>query len=198
MWGHFTCFEQSPVRVVEGDDQTFLASFRGANTRSGKPETFYFTPILELIYFLVILVGRGTHVIGSRPSPPESQQDESADSKPDPDAEREKNTDVIKSYWPEESRKSEVDILQEAERRGGAFPLISDHIPKFKCHSQPELLVCSTKSIRQFMGLDSPSPRNLRIIVFAKLVPIRRLGKDKMLKAFVDCFVGEFSALHDS
>ena len=96
------------------------------------------------------------------------------------------------------SRKSEIDLLQEAERRGGGFPLISDHIPKFKCYIQPELLACSTKSIRQFMELDSPSPRTLRIIVFPKLVPIKRLGKDKMLKAFVDCFVGEFRALHDS
>ena len=181
-----------------GDDQTFFASFRGANTRSGEPETFYFTPILELIYFFVILVGRGTHVIGSRPSPPESQRDEFADSKPDPGAKRKKTMHVTKIYWPEESRKSEIDILQEAERRGGDFPLISDHIPKFKCYVRPELLVCSTTSIRQFTELDSPSPRTLRIIVFPKLVPIKCLGRDKMLKAFTDCFVGEFGALHDS
>ena len=57
MWGHFTCFEQSPVRVIEGDDQTFFASFRGANTRSGEPKRFTSRPYWNLNISLLAWLG---------------------------------------------------------------------------------------------------------------------------------------------
>ena len=61
-------------------------------------------------------------------------------------------------------------------------------IPTIIGHMDPPYLTCSTKIIRQFLGLDTDRARVLRVIVFRRLEEIKYLDQEDMLIAFLDCF----------
>jgi hypothetical protein len=96
------------------------------------------------------------------------------------------NTDelVAKLYWPEESRQSEAEILEEVHKIAAESPEVKDHVPeviwfhKFKD--------TSTAKIIKALGIDDVvhGSRALYIIVFRKLRPITELNGDEFLRAW--------------
>jgi len=184
-WGYFTDCPQSGVRL-EPKGKTLTYSF-GADKATGERITVVFYPQLHNIHLGNTLIGRGTSVIGGRMGPsPEST------GLGDADKLREGNDMVVKTYWPEEKRTSEVEILKKAREYGEGIDFIGDHIPEMVCHLDPNFLCSSTKTIRQFLGLSTDGSRRLRMITFRRLVPIKRLKEKDMLTAYLQCFFCEY------
>ena len=160
------------------------------DTESGERITIVFYPRDHEIYLGTTLIGRGTSVIGGRMGPP-----------PDPtqfgDTRklRHGNDLVVKTYWPEENRISEVEILKKAKEYGEKIDFIGNHIPEMVCHLDPDFLCSSTKTIRQFLGLPTNGSRRLRMITFRWLLPIKRLNEKDMLTAYLQCFFCEYDGL---
>jgi hypothetical protein len=154
-----------------------------ADEGPGQRITIVFYPDDHEIYLGTTLIGRGTSVIGGRKGPP-----------PDPtqfgntDQLREGNDLVVKIYWPEEKRTSEVEILEKAKEYGEKIDFIGNHIPEMVCHRDPNFLCSSTKTIRQFLGLSTDGSRCLRVIGFRRLRSIKELKEKDMLTAYLQCF----------
>ncbi|KIK35621.1 hypothetical protein CY34DRAFT_95771 [Suillus luteus UH-Slu-Lm8-n1] len=93
---------------------------------------------------------------------------------------------VAKLYWPEEARKSEVDILQKVYEIA-----TKDEEGKVKRHV-PELVWSrmfedtSASNIRRALGIDDAETgrRVFDIIVFRELLPITKLSRDEFLSAW--------------
>jgi len=180
-WGYFTECPQSGIGVEPGE--LFTVSFV-ADAETGEKITIVFYPHDHAIYLGTTLIGRGTSVTGGRIGPPpEPTQLE------DTNKLREGNDIVIKTYWPEENRTSEVEILKKAKEYGEKIDFIGNHIPEMVCHLDPDFLWSSTKTVRQFLGLPTDGSRRLRIIVFRRLLPIKELKENDMLTAYFQCFV---------
>jgi hypothetical protein len=73
--------------------------------------------------------------------------------------------------------------------------LVKDHIPTMLGHMDPPFFTCSTKFIREFLGLGDEGARVLRTIVFRRLGEIKFLDKEDMLIGFLDCFFCELFSL---
>ena len=154
--------------------------------KTGEEITIIFYPDDHEIYLGTTLIGRGNSVIGERMGPaPELTQ------LGDTSKLREENNLVVKIYWPEESRTSEVEIIKKAKEYGETIKLIGDHIPHMVCHRDPKSLCSSTKTIRQFLGLPIDGSRCLRIIVFPRLQSIKELKEKDMLTAYLQCLFCE-------
>ena len=206
-WGCFTGCPQSGV-VTEVKDGVLVASFvAGGGDGQGTKTIFY--PEDHEIYFPTTLIGRGTSVIGGRKDPgPDSIQPPNTgiiqDRQPlntrtlrdrgfcDTTTLRSENDIVVKIYWPEEARTSEVDILRKVEEHGRKIDFIKRHTPEMICHLDPLFLCSSTKTIRQFLGLPTGECRSLRIIASKRLWPIRGLGEKDMLTAYLGCFFSKY------
>jgi hypothetical protein len=104
---------------------------------------------------------------------------------------------VAKPYWPEEGRKSEVDILQKVYEIAK-----KDEEGKVK-HHVPELVWSrmfedtSAANIRRAQGIDDAETgrRVFYIIVFRELLPITKLSGDEFLSAWwqiVVCMCSSF------
>ena len=154
---------------MEQNDRLRIVSFV-ADTETGGRITIIFYPDDHEIYLGTTLIGRGTNVIGGRRRPG-PELGELGDTK----NLREGNDLVVKTYWPEENRTSEVDILKKAMEYGRTVELIRNHIPEMICHLDPKFLCSSTKTIRQFLGLPTGGSCRLRIIAFRRLVSIKKL-----------------------
>ena len=112
---------------------------------------------LHEIYLGTTLIGRGISVIGEREEPlPEPTHRDTGEL-------REGSDPVVTTYWPEESRTSEIEILQKAREYGEKIDRIDSHIPGMICYLDPNFH--STKTIRQFLGLPTDGSRRLGIIV---------------------------------
>ena len=184
-WGYFTECPESGVRL-EPIAKTPTYSLE-AEKATGEKITVVFYPGQHNIHLGNTLIGRGTSVIGGRIGPPpESTELGNADKL------REGNDMVVKTYWPEEERKSEVEILKKAKEYGEKIDFIGDHIPEMVCHLDPNFLCSSTKTIRQFLGLSTHGSRRLRMIAFRRLLPIKRLKERDMLTAYLQCFFCEY------
>ena len=187
-WGDFTKCPQSGVRVEQVADP-FTVSFV-VDAETGERITIVFYPLDHEIYLGITLIGRGTSVVGGRIGPPPEPTQFGNTSKI-----REGNDLVVKTYWPEESRTSEVEILRKAKEYGEKIDFIGNHIPEMVCHLDPNFLCSSTKTIRQFLGLPTDGSRRLRIIVFRRLLPIRKLKEKDMLTAYLQTFFCEYDGL---
>jgi len=184
-WGYFTECPESGVRL-EPIAKTPTYSL-DAEKATGEKIAVVFYPELHSIYLGTTLIGRSTSVIGGRMGPPpESMGLGGADKL------REGNDLVVKTYWPEESRTSEVEILKKAKEYGEKIDFIGDHIPEMVCHLDPNFLCSSTKTIRQFLGLSTDGSRRLRMIAFRRLLPIEKLEEKDMLTAYLQCFFCEY------
>ena len=186
-WGYFTECPQSGVRL-EPMEKAVTYSF-GADKVTGERITVVFHPQLHNIHLGNTLIGRGTSVIGGRMGPPPESTGLG-----DADKLREGNDLVVKMYWPEEKRTSEVEILKKAREYGEKIDFIGDHIPEMICHLDPNFLCSSTKTIRQFLGLSTDGSRRLRMITFQRLLSIKRLKEKDMLTAYLQCFFCEYGA----
>ena len=180
-WGYFTECPHSGLRV-EQKAKLFTASFV-ADEQAGKNVAVVFYPEDHEIYLGTTLIGRGTSVIGGRRGPPPDPTVLNDTSKL-----REGNDLAVKIYWPEEKRRSEIELLEKAREYGEKVDFIGNHIPEMVCHRDPNFLCSSTKTIRQFLGLRTGGSRRLRIIVFRRLRPIKELKEKDMLTAYLQCF----------
>ena len=180
-WGYFTGCPQSGVNVAP-EEKLLTVSFV-ADAENGEEITIVFYPDDHEIYLGTTLIGRGTSVIGGRMGPaPELTQ------LGDTSKLRKGNDFVVKTYWPEESRTSEAEIIKKATEYGEKIKLIGNHIPEMVCHRDPNFLCSSTKTIRQFLGLPIDGSRCLRVIVFRRLRSIKELKEKDMLTAYLQCF----------
>ena len=165
-----------------GPEGLVIASFVGRD-ETGQEITTFFYPKDDIIRRGLAMLGRGTDVDGARLGPlPELSEIK------DTGVLRDGNDLVIKIYWPEETRTSEVEILKRAKEYGEEISLIGDHIPKMICHGDPDFLCGSTKTIRQFLRLPTNGSRRLRVIVFERLRPIKSLNERDMLTAYIQSF----------
>jgi hypothetical protein len=91
---------------------------------------------------------------------------------------------VAKLYWPEESRQSEAEILEEVHKIAAEIPDVKDHVPDVIWSHKFE--DTSTAKIRKALGIDDAEhgSRALYIIVFRKLRPITELSGDEFLRAW--------------
>jgi len=185
-WGYFTECPQSGVRL-EPVEKLYTFSF-GVDKETG--ERVFFYPTHHNIYLGNTLIGRGTSVIGGRMGPPPGPAEVGGEDKL-----REGNDLVVKTYWPEEKRTSEVEILKKAREYGEKINFIGNHIPEMVCHLDPNFLCSSTKTIRQFLHLSTDGSRRLRMIAFRRLLPIRKLKEKDMLTAYLQCFFCEYDGL---
>ena len=184
-WGYFTECPQSGVRSERVKN---LPTFSlGVDKETGEKNTVFFYPNHHNIHLGNTLIGRGTSVIGGRMGPPPGPAEVG-----NADKLREGNDLVVKTYWPEEKRTSEVEILKKAREYGEKIDFIGDHIPEVVCHLDPNFLCSSTKTIRQFLGLSTDGSRRLRMIAFRRLLPIKKLKEKDMLTAYLQCFFCEY------
>ena len=139
------------------------------------------------VYLGVPLIGRGTSVIGGRKWPPHKVGENTYNAS----VIRDGNGLAVKTYWPEKSRTSEVEILKKAKKYGEKIAPIGNHIPEMVCHKDPIFVGSSTRTIRGFLGLSTEGSRRLRVIVFRRLVAIRELEERDMLLAYLQCFFCE-------
>ena len=127
--------QASPTAEFVGDDE------------AGNQIEIIFYPEDDTIHRGTTLIGRGTNVIGGRRGPPPEVKLGDLAKFP------EGNDLVVKIYWLEEKRMSEVEILKKAKECGQKNELITNHIPEVVCHRDPNFLCSSTRAIRQFLGL---------------------------------------------
>ena len=184
-WGYFTDCPQSGVRL-ELKEKTVAYSFV-ADKAIGERITVISHSQLHNIHLGNTLIGRGTSVIGRRMGPLLESMGLGDATKL-----REGNDLVIKTYWPEEKRTSEVEILKKAREYGENIDFIGKYIPGMVCHLDPNFLCSSTKTIRQFLGLSTNGSRHLRMIAFRQLLPIKRLKEKDVLTAYSQCFFHEY------
>ncbi|KAG2102560.1 uncharacterized protein F5147DRAFT_615986 [Suillus discolor] len=94
---------------------------------------------------------------------------------------------VAKLYWPEETRQSEPDILNEVYKIAQTDPDVQGHVPELVWfHKFKET---STSKIRVALGLKDAEraeqgSRVLYIIVFRKLIPITTLSGEEFIAAW--------------
>jgi hypothetical protein len=180
-WGFFTQFEGSPIRHVKLSHESHMleATFEGDNE-------IQIFPVDDLIYGGINLKGRSTGAAGARKK--NDQEADLANSKQI----KEGNDLIVKFSWPNETRKSEVEFIEEARKIGEENGLVKGHIPTVLGHMDPPFLTCSTKPIRQFLGLSVDRARVLRVIAFRRLGEIKLLDEEDMFIAFLDCFFCKF------
>ncbi|KAG2127931.1 uncharacterized protein EDB93DRAFT_1340893 [Suillus bovinus] len=94
---------------------------------------------------------------------------------------------VAKLYWPEETRQSEPDILNEVYKIAQTDPDVLGHVPELVWFHKFE--ETSTSKIRIALGLKDAErakqgSRVLYIIVFRKLIPITTLSGKEFLTAW--------------
>ncbi|KAL6307009.1 hypothetical protein BKA93DRAFT_131991 [Sparassis latifolia] len=131
----------------------------------------------EPVYDRYSLLGRGTSVYKAKREVPNGEEL------------------VMKIYWPEIERRSEVDILKVIEAKSEGDDLVRGHIP-FLVDSQD--LAYSTGTIRDEISLLGElrreggnvvsSPRLLRVILLRKLEPIENLKGVLFVRAWIDCY----------
>ena len=166
--------------------EDLLVSFVGDGGAEGQKTKIALCPLSDEIFSRMILRGRGTFIIGGM----EYTLYEAEGAANKVAAVKTKNPLVAKIYWPEESRASEVEILQMAKEYGRNIPFIRNHIPNMVCHEDPVFAGSSTSMIRDFLGLPTDGSRCLRVIVSPRLIPIRELKEKEMLLAYLQCFFG--------
>ena len=182
--------EEGEEDVTKEEKVELLEAFFTAGGEDGQEREITFYPNDDIIYGATTLIGRGTSVIGGRmssaPGPDDTQL---RDRKKLRDA----NDIVVKTYWPEEARTSEVKILKKAEEYAEENEFIKNHIPEIVCHRDPEFLCSSTGTIRQFLCFPTGSCRILRMIASRRLQPIKELKEGDMLTAYLECFFCKYT-----
>ena len=156
-WGPFTEFRGSSIQSMRVNDQSHVLR---ANFAKEPIDIF---PEDDLIYGRISLTDRSTRIAGARKvgdPPPKLTSSEEV---------RGGNKLVAKFSWSEESRISEAEFVRRAEAIGKDNLLVKDHIPTMLGGIDPPYVTCSTRLIREFLGLDASDARVLRVIVCWRL-----------------------------
>ena len=161
-WGYFTECPKSGVKLEPVENLTTY-SFSGVEEAAGPRIRVFFHFEHHRIYLGTTLIGRGTDVIGGRMGPPPESTELGNVKKL-----QQENDLVVKTYWPEENRTSEVEILKKAREYGEKIDFIGNHIPEMVFHLDPNFLCSSTKTIRQFLSLSTDGSRRLRMIAYCR------------------------------
>lgn len=174
------------METPEGDKPPLIASFATPNKGP-----FYFQPQNDVIHAGTSLVGRGPWVIGG------SKNKDDVKVAKDSDWNKTNHPYVLKLSWPEASRKSEVDILkkvveicqQESESDFGK--LIIGHVPVVEAHLDPTFPGSNTGTIRNILvaNYDGSGKRQMRYIVFERLVPLSTLPEPQMVQGYIETFL---------
>ncbi|PPQ73791.1 hypothetical protein CVT24_007537 [Panaeolus cyanescens] len=142
------------------------------------------------------LVGRATRAMGGRIVPKDSTWVDESNI-------QENNDSMVKSYWPESQRESEVDILKKVQAAAEGkndndklYEFIRHHVPEMRGYLKPNFPGSSTGTIRRFLkvvsGQDDSGEvhgaRHLLLIVFKKLYAIQGLFEDDMIKYYIQAF----------
>ncbi|PPR06615.1 hypothetical protein CVT24_001722 [Panaeolus cyanescens] len=142
------------------------------------------------------LVGRATKAMGGRIVRKDSTWED------EPNIE-ERNDCMVKSYWPETQRQSEVAIMKKVKAategdndNDKLYEFIRHHVPEMRGYLRPEFPGSSTATIRRFLKLASgeddrseiPRTRYLLLIVFKRLYAIQGLCEDDMIKYYIQAF----------
>ena len=93
---------------------------------------------------------------------------------------------VVKVYWAEASRAGEEEIIEKACQIAKENDDVNGHIPDLICSR--DFNECSTKRIREAMGIKCENHRILRVMLFRRLYPITDLLGDEFWKAFWECY----------
>lgn len=185
-WGFFTEFKGSPIHRERNCHQKFILEATFQNL-----DTIYIFPLEDSAYGGGInLLGRSTSVAGARKKINTDHPDQLT-----PEELRKGNNMIVKFSWPRKSRESEVKFIKEARKIGATNDLVKDHVPTILGHLDPTYITCSTRPIREFLGLKVDGERVLRVIVFRRLTEIKFLDEEHMLIAYLDCFFCEFLSL---
>ena len=142
------------------------------------------------IYSEINLVSRSTGMVGARRKP-----DQDAGTGADSSKQiKRRNNLVIKFSWPYKTRRSEAVFIQEAKEIGERNESVKEsHSHNMLGRVDPPYLTCSTKSIREFLGLDADREWVLRVIAFHRLGEIKFLNEEHILIGSFDYF---FSLFH--
>jgi len=178
-WGFFTAFKGSNIYPIRDKHSAYVLEAT-------------FIPNTKIQIFLqddpthsgINLTGRSTGTAGAKAV-------DGQDTAPS-ECIRDSNDLIVKFSWPEETRVSEAEIIEQAKQIGKNNRLVKDRIPTMLGSIDPPYLTCSTSLIRKFLGLDPSGARVLRIIVFRRLKELRYLDEDDMLIAFLDTFFSKF------
>ena len=177
-WGFFTAFEKSQISVITEETWPDALILRANFDVHNCIDIF---PLEDPVYTGVNLVGRSTDLAGARRSTdPTTWNTQDI---------RDGNDIVVKFSWPRNSRDSEVDFIEEAKKIGESNELVKNHIPTVRGHLDPPFVTCSTRYIREFLGLKTDGERVLRVIAFRRLEKIKYLDKEHMLIAYLDAFL---------
>jgi hypothetical protein len=159
-WGFFTEFEGSPISVFtennSGDKRILQATFEDN-------DTIYIYPSDNPVCNGVNLAGRSTGAAGARRK---ADHDPSALTSAKI---KEGNDLIVKFSWPRSSRVSEVEFMEEARRFGESNGLVKNHIPTMHGRLDPPYAMCSTRPIREFLGLKVDGERVFWVIAFRRL-----------------------------
>ncbi|KAF9779210.1 hypothetical protein BJ322DRAFT_1214318 [Thelephora terrestris] len=152
-WGLFTAFKESPITQSGAVRKRIYLEYT-----LNKDDPICIYPYQDPLHPPPInLVGRPTIVAGARKA--------ASSQEPESDQEiRDANKLVAKFYWPEQTRVSEVKILEEAARIGDDNELVKNRIPTVVSHLDPPYITCSTRFIREFLGIETDGARVLRTV----------------------------------
>lgn len=131
----------------------------------------HFYPLHHVFYQGVTLIGRATTVMGG------TAQSEGNDVEC-----------VVKSYWPEDGRTSEVQIMKRVEEEAKEDEFIQGHVPQMLSYLQPSFPGSNTKTIRQFLQLGPESlqgTRQFTLLALKRLHSIIDLEEEKLIEVFV-------------
>jgi hypothetical protein len=105
---------------------------------------------------------------------------------------------VAKLYWPEEGRKSEVDILQKVYEiaKKDKEGRVKHHVPELVWSRMFE--DASAENIRRALGIDDAETGwcTFYIIVFRELLPITKLSGNEFLSAWWQTIVCTCSSFY--
>ncbi|KAF9043064.1 hypothetical protein BJ165DRAFT_219511 [Panaeolus papilionaceus] len=187
-WGYAGNADNSglAVETPQGDNPPLIATF--ATPDKGP---FYFQPQHDVIHAGTTLVGRGPWVIGG------SKEKDDVEVVKDSEWNEAHHPYVLKLSWPEASRKSEVEILEKIakihqQESGSDFGnLLNGHIPVVEAHLDPIFPGSNTGTIRYILveKYDGSGARQMRCIVFERLVPLSTLPEPLMVQGYIEAFL---------
>ncbi|PPR06232.1 hypothetical protein CVT24_000623 [Panaeolus cyanescens] len=173
-WGYGT-ESISRLKVFKGEDESDRRNFNKVEVfwydESGTRVSLGFSPMATL-YHGVTLVGRGTTVMaGVRKTALLENQTKEC---------------VVKAYWPEEQRESEIVIMNRvAEIASKDAPhYVNGHVPVMIDSMEPSFPGSSTATIRAFLKLNTVGSRRFRLIAFERLHDLTTLSEEDLIKAF--------------
>ncbi|KAF9036257.1 hypothetical protein BJ165DRAFT_627404 [Panaeolus papilionaceus] len=191
-WGYAGSVDKFALQVSathattsDGNDPPVIASLKVPNK-----DIFYFQPQGDVIHAGTSLVGRGPWVIGGSKTKVLSN----VASLPY-HLKEQVHPYVLKLSWPEESRTSEVAILEKVAEKclkeSDIAMFIRGHVPMVETHVDPTFPGSNTGTIRRFLieNYNGSGTRQQRFVVFERLRPLSVLPELQMVQGYIDTFL---------